>query len=85
MLHDDGAGCHLLSMADVSDFECDQVAATQLAVDAQIEEGKFSYPPLHLKSDTADPDVLGLKRGPSARRSCPCSIVRVERCFLLRP
>jgi len=41
VLHDDGAVCDLVSMADVSDFERDQVAPTQLAVDAQIEERKF--------------------------------------------
>lgn len=62
VLHDSGAGCHLVAMADFSDFECDQVAPAQLTVYAQVKERQFSYAPSHLKADTKFPNVLGLER-----------------------
>jgi hypothetical protein len=39
VLHDNGARRHLVAVADVPDPEADQVAAAQLAVDPEIEEG----------------------------------------------
>jgi hypothetical protein len=44
VLHDRCAGGHLVAMADVSNFEPDEVTPTQLAVDPQIEEGEFANP-----------------------------------------
>lgn len=32
MLHHHGSGCHLVAVADVPDFEANEVAAAQLAV-----------------------------------------------------
>lgn len=62
VLHHSRACRDLVSMADISDFECDQVTAAQLAVDAQIEERKLSYAPFHLEPDAKCPDILGLER-----------------------
>lgn len=37
MLHDHDASRDLVSVADIPDLECDKVAATQIAVNAQVE------------------------------------------------
>jgi hypothetical protein len=50
VLHDDGARRHLVAMAHVPYPEGDEIAATQFAVDPQVEEGEFTDPPLHLES-----------------------------------
>src|SRR4051812_28043091 len=62
VLHDDGARAHLLAVAYVPDLERDEIAAAELAVDAQVEEGKFPNPLLHLEADAKRPDVLELER-----------------------
>jgi hypothetical protein len=49
-------------MAHVPDLEADQVASTQLAVDAEVEEGEFAHSALHLKPNSKCPDVLELER-----------------------
>jgi hypothetical protein len=48
-------------MTHVPDFERDEIAAAQLAVDAQVEEREFAHPALHLKADAQRPDVLDLE------------------------
>jgi hypothetical protein len=58
LLHDDGAARHLVTMAYVANFECDQVTPTQLAIDAQIEKCKFPRTPFHLEANSECPDVL---------------------------
>ena len=45
-------------MAHVPDFEGDEVASAQLAVDAQVEEREFAHPAFHLQTDAQCPDVL---------------------------
>ena len=42
VLHDDGAGRHLVAMTHVSDLEGDEVAGAQLA-DAQVEQREFPH------------------------------------------
>ena len=49
-------------MTHVSDLERDEVAAAQLAVDAEVEQGEFAHPSLHLEADAQRPDVLELER-----------------------
>ena len=49
-------------MADVPDFEADEIAAAQLAVDPEIEYGELAHPALHLETHPKGPDVLGLER-----------------------
>jgi hypothetical protein len=49
VLHDDGARRHLVTMTNVSNLQGNEVAATQLAVDAQVEQRELAYPVLHLK------------------------------------
>ena len=44
------------------DPEADEVAATQLAVDSQVEESKLAHSAFHLEADSKCPDVLGLER-----------------------
>jgi hypothetical protein len=61
VLDDDGARRHLVAMAHVSDFEADQVASAQLAVDAEVEQRQFAHPAFHLQSDAQGPDVLELE------------------------
>jgi hypothetical protein len=39
LLHDDGAGSHPITMAYVANFEFDQIASTQLAVEPQVKHG----------------------------------------------
>lgn len=62
VLHHDGTGRHLVSMADVADLEGDEIAAPKFAVDAKVEHGELSYTSLHLQADAKCPDVLELKR-----------------------
>jgi len=62
VLHDDGACRHLVAMTDIPDLERDEIAAAQLAVDAQVEEREFAHPALHLEADAQRPDVLELER-----------------------
>ena len=50
------------SVAEVPEFEADEITATQLAVNAEVEEGQFAYTALHLKADAQCPDVLELER-----------------------
>ena len=49
-------------MTDIADLQRHQVASTQLAVDAQIEERELKHPVLHLKSDPKCPNLLELER-----------------------
>ena len=40
VLHDDGVQGHLITMRHISHPQGDKIAATQLAVDAQVEQGE---------------------------------------------
>jgi len=51
VLHDDGARRHLVSMTHVPDLQGHKVAATQLAVYAQVEQREFAHTALHLEAD----------------------------------
>ena len=62
VLHHDGPGRDLVPVTDVPDSQADQVAASQLAVDAQVEQRELTNPVLHLQADAQRPDVLGLER-----------------------
>jgi len=62
VLHHDRTGCHLVAVAEVPDFEADENAAAQLAVDARVEQGELAYTALHLQADAQCPDVLDLER-----------------------
>jgi hypothetical protein len=62
VLHHHGPSRDLVAVADIPDLEADQVAAAQLAVDTQIEQGELAYPTRHLEPDAKDPDVLELER-----------------------
>jgi hypothetical protein len=61
VLHDDGARCDLIAVADVADPQCDEVATPELAVDAQVEERQLAHAVLHLEPHPKCPDVLELE------------------------
>src|SRR5450432_3413810 len=75
VLHNDGPSCHLVTVADVPHSEANEVAAAQLAVDPQIEEGELARPAFHLKAYAKCPDVLDLERRLLAD-DLPCSMTR---------
>ena len=52
----------MVAVADVPDLEADEIVASKLAVDSQVEERKLTHAVLHLKSDPKRPDVLDLER-----------------------
>lgn len=58
VLHDDGARCHLASVAHLTYLEGNEVEITKLAVNIQVEEGKFSHPVLDQKLSLKRPDIL---------------------------
>ena len=63
VLQDDSSRLDLIPMAYVADLQSDEIAATQLAVDAQVEQRELAHPVLHLEADAERPDFLELERG----------------------
>ena len=57
-LDNDGSGGNTFAVPDVGDFDRDQVAATQLAVDCQIEQCQVAFLSSKLELDPDGPDVL---------------------------
>lgn len=57
-LNNDGSGGNTVGAPDISDFDRDQIAATQLAVDRQIEQCQVVFPSSELELDPDGPDVL---------------------------
>src|SRR5271170_5578249 len=53
---------HLASAAYIVDPEPHEIAAPQLAIDGEIEQGEVASPPLKLEPDADGPDLLGLQR-----------------------
>jgi hypothetical protein len=62
VLHDDGARGNLFAVAHVADLQGNQVAAAQLAVDPDVEEGQLADPAFHLEANAQRPDVFQLER-----------------------
>jgi hypothetical protein len=58
-------GCHT-ARSDVHDLDVDDIAASQLAVDRQIEHRQIAVLAVHLELGTDRPHVLGLQRRPGA-------------------
>jgi hypothetical protein len=70
VLHDDVTRCQLIAVTHVSDLQSNQIATPELAIDAQVEERKFTHSVFHLHRDpdgTSCPDysshLLGLGAG----------------------
>ena len=61
VLHDDSARRHLVAVTHVPDLERDKIAAAQLAVDSEVEQGEFAHASFHLEADAQRPDVLELE------------------------
>jgi hypothetical protein len=62
LLRDDCSSRDLVAVADIADFELDEVAATQFAVDAEVEQRELSDTVRHLEANSQRPDVLQLER-----------------------
>lgn len=57
--------CALLDRSggvDVSHLQADEIAASELAIDGHVEQGKVTGGSGQLKPDTNSPDVLGKQR-----------------------
>src|SRR5437868_4731215 len=63
LLHDDCASRDLTAMEDIVDTQPDQIAATQLAIDGEVEKCKFSGSMIQLQANPDRPDFLQLQRG----------------------
>lgn len=61
VLHDDGSRGHLVTMGNVTDLDCNEVASAKFAVDAKVEECEFADPAFHLKMYAQSSDVLHLE------------------------
>ena len=57
-----GAIAHPATGAHVVDLQRDEIAAAQLAVDREVEQGEVALSPLKLKPDPDRPDLLRLER-----------------------
>jgi hypothetical protein len=62
LLHDDCSGHDPVAVADILHPHSNQVASTKLAVDTQIEQGKFTISLRHLEPDTNCPDLFQFER-----------------------
>jgi hypothetical protein len=74
LLDDDGALADTGATDELADTDSDQIAATQLAVDRQVEEGPVSTAMLLLQPKPDSPDLLGMEWSPGAQllTSIPC-------------
>jgi hypothetical protein len=61
-LDDDGAIADTSGEADILDFNGDEIAGAQFAIDRQIEQGEVSWFARHFESDTDRPDLLWFQR-----------------------
>ena len=69
-----GSTAHPATGTDVVDFESDEIVASELAVDGQIEHRKVAPAPLQLKAYTDRPDILRL--AVTGRSDVRCSTAR---------
>src|SRR5690606_11137458 len=74
VLHDDGSRSHLVAVGYVADFEGNEIASTQFAVNVEVKQREFTNPPLHLKTYAQCPDVFHLEG----------SLLSVDFSFVLR-
>jgi len=94
LLHDHRAGPDFRSYNQGADFDLDEIAAAQLAVDRQIEERSVPQTPLPIQKEADRPYLPGFQR---AFRSdllarIPCAavgvgevVLRMSHFVLLRP
>jgi hypothetical protein len=68
----DGSPCLFLNQGDsvphpaagayVVDLQADEIAASELAVDREVEQSEISFPALQLKPNANGPDIFRLER-----------------------
>ncbi|ODU18718.1 MAG: hypothetical protein ABS94_03095 [Variovorax sp. SCN 67-85] len=49
-----GSSLNLLPVADIADLQVDKIAASQLAIQAQVEKSQFTHSALQLQPYTID-------------------------------
>ena len=54
--------CHMLPVVDIAHLELDEVAASQLAIDAEVKQRELSNAAFHMQSNSERPDVFKLER-----------------------
>src|ERR1700704_2567685 len=64
---------HPAAGAHVIDLQRDEIAAAQLAVDREVEQGEIALATLKLKPDPDRPDLLRLERAFLADQATTCS------------
>src|SRR6266496_2363254 len=57
LLQDDRPSGHSVTVAHIANVQTYEIARSQLAVDAEVEEGEFSQPPLHLQTHPNGPNL----------------------------
>ena len=62
LLNDDGTGAYLPANDQVTDFDPDHVAATQLAIDSQVEQRPITQPTMLVKEEADSPNLSRLQR-----------------------
>jgi len=58
LLHDDGSGQYVITLLDIAHAKSHEVAAAELAVDCQVEEGEIPGLLGELQAEPDGPDIL---------------------------
>ncbi len=61
-LDNNGSGSNSFAVPDIGEFDRNQIAATQLAVDGEIKECQVAFPPIKLEPNAHGPDILAFQR-----------------------
>jgi len=62
LLDGDDAAPNIVIADNVADFDLDQIAAAQLAVDRQVKKGTISNPPILIQKEAYGPDLARIQR-----------------------
>src|SRR5215212_10058053 len=71
VLHNSRSGANSPAQGDVCDPQVDQVAASQLTVEREIEQGQVTQALSHLQSDANGPDLFQLEGRFGAHKPAP--------------
>lgn len=62
LLQDHRSGGCEVAVAHIADSETNEVAAAELAIDPEVEEGQVAYPLLKLQARADGPDITDAER-----------------------
>src|SRR5487761_2049054 len=68
LLHDDCTGSDVTALDDIVHAETDQITATQLAINGEVEQREFARSMIQPQPNPDGPDFLQLKRGLLAKQ-----------------